>query len=211
MKKINSTRDIKVDSIVRVYKRGYGYSKVTVIGVNEYFLSTLADGDLRENAVEGDILESYLWVENASYEFTLEVLGMFGRDLSFLFFKHTDDVAWSRSRKCLKAGVQIPLKFFPLEVGDADRNFHAKEIEFQWGTIVELSDREALLHFNGDIKKSKFLRGHFSVDGIAVDVIGRIVSHEMQDGEAYYHIDFSEMSNRERNKILDYVFSVYRE
>jgi hypothetical protein len=211
MKKINSTRDIKVNSILRVYKRGYGYSKVTVIGVNDYFLSALADGDLRENAVEGDIFESYLWVENASYEFMLEVLGMFGRDLSFMFFKHTDDIAWSRSRKCLTAGVQIPLKFFPLEVGNSDRSFNSKEIEFLWGTIVELSDREALLQFDGDIKENKFLKGHFSIDDIAVDIIGRIVSYKMQDGKTYYHIDFSEMSDRERGKILDYVFSVYRE
>jgi c-di-GMP-binding flagellar brake protein YcgR len=212
MKKINSTRDIKVNSILRIHKGGYGYSKITVCDVNDYFLAALADRDLIENVVEGDICESYLWVENeASYEFTLEVLGMFGRDLSFIFFKHTADIVWSRSRKCLKADVQIPLKFFPLEVGNPRKNFNSKEITILRGTIVELSDREALLQFNGDMKESTFLRGHFSVDTISVDIVGRIVLSKMQDGERYYQIEFSGMSDRERDKILDYVFSVYKE
>ena len=212
MIKINSTRDIKENSVLRIYKRGYGYSKITVFDVNDYFLAALADRDLIENVVEGDICKSYLWVENeASYEFTLEVLGMFGRDVSFIFFKHTDDILWSRSRKCLKADVRIPLNFFPLEVGNTGRNFNSKEITILRGTIVELSDREALLQFNGDMKESTFLKGHFSVDNISVDLIGRIVFSRVQDGERYYQIEFSGMSDRERDRILDYVFSVYRE
>ena len=82
---------IPPQSLLRVYKKGFGYGKMTVIDVNEYYLAALADNDFFNAVSDGDKLQAYLWVEDvASYEFEFDIIGRIDTRHKILFFRHTD-------------------------------------------------------------------------------------------------------------------------
>ncbi|MFC1670381.1 hypothetical protein ACFL20_08300 [Spirochaetota bacterium] len=217
MKKLESTKAIPINSILRVYKESYGYSKVKIIDINEYFFGAYCDKDFSLSVNDGDIIEAYLWVENiASYEFSLEVIGRLklsenSNDVpQVLFFRHTDNISWSKDRKCLKAKVNMPIKFFTFNTGEESKSISTEEVSYQYGNIIELSDREALIRESSKPPGNKFLKAHLIIDGKDIELVGRVKPVE-KDGETLYDVSFFRMSEEDRGRLLDYVFSVYRE
>ncbi len=211
MKKLHSTLDIKMNSILRIYKKGFGYARLIVTDVTEHFFSVSGDDDFVAHVGQGDVVEAYYWVEHsASYEFTLEVLGKFEKELKLVFFKHTDALTWSEERKCLTAEVSIPFKFFTFSVDESAKVFSSKNVDPHEGAIVSLSDREALVRYDGVIEKNTFMRGHILVRGDDLAITGKPVPVP-EAGQGVYRIEFSGMSEKERNRILDYIFTIYRE
>jgi hypothetical protein len=211
MKRIKSTRDLKVNDVLRVYKKGFGYSKLTVIDVHPEFISARAERDFVENVRQGDILESYFWSNRmSSYDFQLQVLGLFSIDLQIVFFKHTGKISWSRERKCLEAKVNIPFSFFIFDVDDIDSVFSSTDVKIKKGKIVRLGDREALFQYRGSLKNGAFIKGHLNVHDEKMDVIGKIDYAEGFDNFTHL-LNYTGMADRDREKILDYVFTIYRE
>ncbi len=211
MKKIRTTKDLKLNSVVRVYKKGYGYSKIIVIDNTEHFLSVSANNEFINHVDKGDTVEAYYWVEhNASYEFPLEVLGKFEIDLKLLFFKHTDNVTWSEERKCLTAEVDIPFSFFTFSVDDTAKVFSTRDVEFLRGRIVTLGDREAVIAYSGSVDEDAFVKGHICLEGGDIPVMGKLVP--LGNGSSgRYMIEFTGMNEKERDQLLDYIFTIYRE
>ena len=41
--KIRSTKDLRVNSVLRVYKKGFGYSKIHIIDNSDYYLAAGAE------------------------------------------------------------------------------------------------------------------------------------------------------------------------
>lgn len=211
MKKIESTKTLKGGSLLRVYKKGYGYARLDILVVHDYFLAALACSEFMKNAREGDLLEAYLWQEGeASYEFPLKVIGSIREGTPILFFSHTDRITRSDERKCIQARVNLPLKFFTFKAG-SEKRVNSREIEFLFGTIVELSDREALMEYQGSLEMNAFVRGHIALEGGDMEITGKILHKPGISREGHYFIGFTGMSERERNLILEYVFSAYRE
>jgi len=211
MKKLKSTRDLRVNDVIRVYRKGFGYATLSVIDVHEEFLSAKAGRDLIESARQGDVLDAYYWSErNSSYEFSLEVLGVFSIDLNIIFFRHTGKIAWSRERKCLQADVDMPFSFFFFDVGDSQRVFTSKKVKLKNGKIFRLSDREAHFRYRGSLDRGTFVKGRLSLGGEDIDVVGRIECSREANGNNCV-IRFSGMAGKERERILDYIFTTYRE
>jgi hypothetical protein len=212
MKKIKSTKDIIVNSTLRVYKKGFGYSKLTVFDVSAYYIAANADKDFLENTANDDIIEAYLWVEHdASYEFPLQVIGKFSIDLKIIFFKHTDTIKFNKERKCLMAKVNLPFNFFFFDIGKTIKGFSSSAVKIHIGTIIEISDREAIIKYAGNIEKDSYIKGHISIEGNDIDIIGKAVPAASSSDYGNYKIEFSGMNEKDRNRILDYVFNVYRE
>jgi len=84
--KLETTKKIIIGSTVRVYRKGFGYSKLTIVENNEHYLAATAEETFFHLVQEGDIVEAYLWVHDvASYEFYLQLIGkiVIGPEFSF--------------------------------------------------------------------------------------------------------------------------------
>ncbi|HNR89109.1 MAG TPA: hypothetical protein PKM65_12280 [Spirochaetota bacterium] len=210
MKKILSTHDLKPGTVLRVYKKGFGYAILRVIEAHELYLAAFAPDDFISRAVPGDRLKAYLWIEESgTYEFPLVVNGSISRQHAILFCGHTDRIKRGDAPKCLTARLSAPLRFFVLDA-NSSKGFTTKRIVVHTGALVELSDRSALLRYDGDLSDGTLIKGHLRSGSHTVDILGR-VTRSATRGARRYRIDISAMNERERNAVLDYVFSVYRE
>jgi hypothetical protein len=208
MKQLSSTQQIPEKSLLRAYRKGFGYSKLEVVINSRFFLGALANEDFFSNVADGDSLETYLWVENvASYNFTLTVIGKLSRGANIIFFEHTDRIERSEKRKCLKAKVDLPVKFFLFSSRRIVKSFTSEEIIYHKGNIMEMSDREIILQSGEELPPENFLYGHIPVNGENIEIIGK---YESLGGGAYL-IPLTGISEKDRMRLLDYIFSIYRE
>lgn len=210
MKKLETTRKIIIGSTIRVYKKGFGYSKFDVIENNDYYIAAMASDDFFASVGAGDALEAYLWVEDvASYEFKLEIIGKIVSGPPIIFFNHNRAITRSEQRKCLTAQVGIPIKFFTFDPGNPTRGVTTEQIVFHTGTIILLADREATIKSDDDINGSRFLKGTITLDGETIELVGMIDC--LNDKKNMYNIIFTGMHEKVRNRILDHIFTIYRE
>ncbi|MBP7734944.1 MAG: hypothetical protein KA369_03115 [Spirochaetes bacterium] len=210
MKKLESTRKIINGSDIRIYKKGFGYSKITVIDSTDYYLAAMADDDLYRAIREGDRVDSYLWVEDvASYEFELAYIGKITSGPPIIFFGHTDAITRSPDRKCLTATVKIPFKFFMFDPGDTKKGITSEHIVYHEGTVVLLSDREATIQTKEKIGGSRFLKGQVAIQGQVIELVGMV--DELNESKGIYNVLFAGMHEKERKAILEFIFATYRE
>lgn len=207
--KIRSTKDLRVNSVLRVYKKGFGYSKIHIIDNSDYYLAAGAEKEFIDVLRDGDVLDAYYWTEHeSSYEFPLRVLGHFRIDLKIAFFEHTDKISWKKERRCLTAHVREPFSFFTFHIGDTPRTFESRDVTLRQGTLVELNDREALLHYEESMDEGDFLKGHISVGDGDIDILARIHT-ATTSGD--YRLEFIGLGDKDRCRLLDHVLSLYRE
>lgn len=210
MKKLETTRKIIPGSVIRVYRKGFGYTTLTIIDNNDYYLSALSGEDFFNFCRENSTVEAYLWVEDvASYQFTLTVIGKIAPGPRVLFFGHTDKITRSPERKCLTATVNIPMQFFTFDPDDNGRGISTKQITSHAGSVILLSDREATLRTDTDLSGEKFLKGTIRIKDEIIELMGKITSDAYEKNT--YSILFTGMHDRVRNHILEYIFSIYRE
>jgi hypothetical protein len=210
MKKLGTTKKITHGSMLRMYLKGFGYATLTVIGKSEYYLAGLTGDEFFNSAHEGDQVEGYLWVEVvASYEFSLTIIGKISMGPRILFFSHTDRILRSAERKCLTAQVDIPLEFFPFDPGDPHKGISTEKIVYHTGRVILLTDREATIRSDDDIIGARFLKGNIRLEGDFIELVGMVDT--VNESKKIYNLIFSGMHDKERNRILDYVFSHYRE
>lgn len=209
MKKIKSTKNLMHGSIIRVYKKGFGYDKIKIVDVSDYFFAGISGYDFFSSAAYSDKIEAYYWLEDeASYEFRTEVIGKIQK-YSIVIFDHTDEVEKNIGKKCLMASVQIPVTFFMFDTVKKPAPFSSEKIRYDYGTIVSLSDRNAILKSDKELPENIYIYGHIILDGTGIEIIGK--SARSKNDPYLYEIEFRGMGDKERNIILDYVFGVYRE
>ena len=212
MKELGTTRNLKEGCVLRAYRRGFGYARLTVVAVNDHFLAALSPEDLFLRVAEKDTLEAYFWQEGAfSFEFTLAVAGKAETSGFILIFSHTGDIRKREGRRCLRARIGIPIKYYPLSVNRQERRFYREDITFRRGTVVELTDREAVFTTPEELVPATLVRGHMPVGKSDLEFTGRITGCGALEGLNTYTIEYLGMHESERNRILDYVFTVYRE
>src|SRR5271157_2072488 len=109
MKKLESTKKIAVGSILRIYKKGFGYTKLTLVDNGDYYFAGLVSDDFFKSADDGDFIEAYHWIEGvASHEFNSQIIGRITIGPRLLFLRHTEEIRHSSERKCLTAIVDMP-------------------------------------------------------------------------------------------------------
>lgn len=211
MKKISSTIELNENEVLRVYKRGFGYAVLRIIHIDDDFFSARGDKIFVSALKKKDRLEAYLWSEKLSaYEFELEVLGTIEDDLHMVFFKHSEKMRFSRERKCLTAEVELPFSFFPFDISNSRKAFSSTAVKKNRGAVVRISDREAVIRYDGSLVTGNFIKGRLKILDEEIDIVAKI--EPMSDGEKNtYKLKFIGMPEREREKILEFVFNVYRE
>lgn len=210
MKRLDTTTQLPLDSVLRVYKRGYGYSKLTVVATHDLFLAAQSQEDFISSVAVGDTVEAYLWVEDvASFEFDLEVIGTIPEDPRIIFFRNTSDITKERERRCIGAPTQLPIRYFIFTPGEMQKSFSSEKVVFHKGCIIWLEDREAILKTDILIHDEVFVKGHIQIDGQDTEIVGKI--SELNRDKYIYNILFAGVSELNRNRILDYIFRTYRE
>jgi hypothetical protein len=210
MKKLDTTKQLPLESVLRIYKRGYGYAKLTVVATHELFLAAQSPNEFISSVNVGDVLEAYLWVEDiASFEFELEVIGTIPSEPGIIFFRNTENIKKERERKCLGAPTRLPIKYFTFTPGEMHKSFSSEKVVFHEGCIVWLEDREAIIRTDAHINEEVFVKGHIQIDGRDTEIVGR--ASVLNYDKFIYNILFTGISEIDRNRILDYIFSAYRE
>jgi len=210
MKKLENTKNIHIGSLIRAYKKGFGYGRLTVIDNGDRYLGALCEGDFFKAVSEGDKIEMYLWVEEvASYEFTMDLIGRIITDPKVLFFSHTDRIERSEERRCLSATVDIPLKFFIFNPVEKEKGVHSEEVVFHNGKLVLLEDRAAALKCVTALKEGSYMKGHVTLGETGIEFVGKIIS--LNPDRQIYMVEFTGMHEKDRNTILEFIFSTYRE
>ncbi|NMB65646.1 MAG: hypothetical protein GYA16_12345 [Spirochaetes bacterium] len=205
MKKITRTNDIKTNTPIRVYKKGYGYTLLTLIENNDLFLICKSPEDFFTYIPENETVECYIWpYPDGSYDFTTTVLGKISSPFPIILLKHTDSVVYNPTRQCLRAKVKIPFTFFTFSI-NTTKSFSSEDIQWHQGTILELTDREALL--NTEITPEHFVKGHLHLGTKDIDITGKVTGIN----STHYDISFVGLDDTDRIAILDYIFTVYRE
>ena len=210
MKNLASTKKIPVNTILRVYKKGFGYARLEVIENNDRYFAVLCRNELIENVSDGDILESYFWIEeDASYDFNVIVIGKITIGHKILFFNHTDDIKRTIGRKCIGLESDIFVKFFVFSRGDENKALSTEDVVFHNGKLLWLEDREAVIKSEDKIDENGFLKSNIKLGRHEIEVIGSI--DLLNPDKNIYNITFTGMNDRDRNHILDYIFTFYRE
>ncbi|OHD63910.1 MAG: hypothetical protein A2176_09085 [Spirochaetes bacterium RBG_13_51_14] len=62
---------------------------------------------------------------------------------------------------------------------------------------------------DADISDSKFLRGHITINNETIEFVGLV--EPVDSSKMIYTVLFGGMHDKERNRILEYIFSIYRE
>lgn len=210
MKRLESTKQIPIGSQLRIYKKGYGYAILNVTATSDYFLAALSDAEFMMTVQDGDALEAYLWIQEvASYEFRLEVIGKISSEPHILFFRNTDAITKSRERKCLGAQTRLPIEFFIIKTGDLHKGFSSEKVVFHSGHLIWIEDREAIIKSSVSLEEGIFLRGHVTLDGMDTEIVGKISA--INRDKNIYNIMFTGENEDHRNRVLDYIFKIYRE
>lgn len=205
MKKITKTNDIKTNTPIRVYKKGYGYALLTLIENNDLFLICKAPEDFYTYIKENESVECYIWpYPDGSYDFSTIILGKIAQPFTILLLQHTDAITYNPSRQCLRAKVNLPFTFFTFSI-NTTKSFSSEDIKWNEGTIVELTDREAVLQTS--IPLEHFVKGHLSLGTKDIDITGKVTGIN----STHYDISFVGLDDTDRITILDYIFTVYRE
>ncbi len=205
MKNISKTNDIKTNTPIRVYKKGFGYALLTLIENNDLFLICKSPDDFFSYIPENETIECYIWpYPDGSYDFTTTVLGKISSPFPIILLKHTDSIVHNPSRQCLRAKVNIPFTFFTFSI-NTTKSFSTEDIQWHTGTIVELTDREALLQTS--MKPEHFVKGHLLLGSKDIDITGKVTGSNSSN----YEISFVGLDDSDRIAILDYIFTVYRE
>ncbi len=207
VKKMETTLQIPEGMVVRVYRKGFGYSIITVLGNNQHFLAALCDEDFFTSTGDGETVDAYLWQEGvASYEFPLVVIGRTTRGTRILLFSHTERIASSVNRKCLMAKVDIPAVFFISPLNPDGQIFSSEKLTHRSGVVVMMSDREIILQYDAEMPRGELFYGKINIDE-EIELIG-VVEGKVEAG---YSILLSGIPERTRQLLLDYVFRFYRE
>lgn len=210
MKNLISTKKIPINTILRVYKKGFGYARLEVIENNDRYFSVISQNELIENISDGDVLEAYFWIEeDASYDFNVILIGKITIGHKILFFNHTDDIRGTIGRKCIGLESDIILKFFVFNRGNERKAMSTEEVVFHNGKLVWLEDREAVIKSEDKIDENGFLKANIMLGKHEIEVIGSI--DLLNPDKNIYNITFTGMSDKDRNYILDYIFTFYRE
>jgi hypothetical protein len=207
MKKINSTRKISEGTVLRLYKKGFGYCRTEILENCEDFIALKVSVDFIKAVNDTDKIEVYIGFDDENiFEFESEVIGKIFREPWIIFISHSDDIVILNKMKCLKAKTDLPVKFFLIDT-HGKKNFHTDKINLLDGIVLELSDREALLSTIAEITPGVFIRGHL-IGGTEIEILGKVLSSA---GDNLFNISFESAGDKERNMILDYVMNIYRE
>lgn len=210
MKTMRTTKKLQADTILRIYKKGFGYARLTVAYVTDDFLAALCEEEILGNIQAGDTIEAYVWLENdASYEFILQVTGSISIGKKMLIFSHADEIRRSDERKCLGLRCEISFNYYPFNRGQEEKTFSSQDVRFRQGTILYLEDREAIVDVPDQLPADGFIRAHVRLGDHEVEIVGYV--EPLQNEAHQYTLTYTGMHEKERNKILDYIFRFYRE
>lgn len=206
MKKITSTHDIPEGASLRTYLPGFGYSILRVIDITDQFIGALAEDDFYQAASDGATLQCYYGTEyEKSYEFSLKIIGRLTRGKKILFLQHSKEILRNNMRKCLSAEVTLPFRHF---LFNSDNDKKNENLLFHEGVITSLSDRDITFTSTAPAKNMTFVFGHLDIPGHRLELVGKITS--TAPGPSL-RASLKGMNEKERELLLNYIFSIYRE
>ncbi len=203
MKKTNDTFNLKAGTILRFYKKNFGYGILNIIHNNEHFITTLTQKDIFKYLSINDILKIYLWTENkGAHEWECKIIGKI-EDGGFIILNHSKKIDWHNNRKCLILNSNLTIKFFIYNIHQKDaKHFFSTETEMKEGKIIKISDSEAVLKYEYKLEQNSILKGHLKIKGQDTDLIGSVSDYNPTKNT--YKISLLGTKEKERKKERKY-------
>ena len=200
---ILNTETIKVGNLLRFRTDAYGYGLFSLEENTRRFMLVKAETEAIPVFRQGDTLDIYLNSEKkGSYTWQSRVLGNIKDDEGELIaLSHCPDAKWSTERVCIRTHAHIPFVFFAFNPSDEGKVFQSCAPDFQKATVLEMTDREAILETDKKIDGSIF-RGHLQLGDKSIDVAGK-ATEESYDR---YRLQILGLENRDRKLLLEYIY-----
>lgn len=200
---ILNTEDIKAGNLLRFRTDAYGYGLFSLEENLKRFMLVKAEMESSPVFEQGDSLDIYLSSEKkGSYSWQSRVLGKIKDPQGELIaLAHCPDAKWSTERICIRTHAHIPFVFFAFNPSDESRMFESSAPDFQKATVLEMTDREAILETGKKIDGSIF-RGHLQLGNRSIDVAGKAT----EESHDRYRLQILSLENRDRKVLLEYIY-----
>jgi c-di-GMP-binding flagellar brake protein YcgR len=233
-KLLKSSQDIGINQGIRIKHNKGGYFLTHVIENTENFLVLMIPSERGFSFKQGDELDLYLWRENdQGYEFKTVLLGIVKEPVGLLLLKHVSELKTIAQPVCIQKPVEIPLEFFLIPVLNHEKIFEAVEISHFKGIISRLGDREFAFSINAsskmkniskNLEANALIKGQFKIPSLhkkrilEIDFVARIIKIQpmaadtrtrgSKDKLQIFESQFTNISDRSRNHILHYIYSI---
>jgi hypothetical protein len=91
--------------------------------------------------------------------------------------------------------------FFSFNPSDEGKMFQSTAPSFQQATILEMTDREAVLETSGKAE-GKIFRGHIKIGDKTIDLAGKAT----EEASGKYRLQILSLENRDRKMLLNYIY-----
>jgi hypothetical protein len=198
-----NTETIKVGNLIRFRTDAYGYGLFSLAENLRRFMLVKAETETHPHFQAGDNLDIYLNSEKkGSYSWKSRVLGTIkDNEGELIAISHCPDAKWSTERVCIRTHAHIPFVFFAFNPSDESKLFESSAPDFQKATVLEMTDREALLETEKKINGSIF-KGHLQLGDKSIDVAGKAT----EESNDRYRLQILSLENRDRRLLLDYIY-----
>lgn len=198
-----NTQDIKPGNLLRFSSNDFGYGLFSIVENLPRFILVKHEARIPSGLNDGEnLIISLCTGKKGSYEWESRILGRIkdGNE-ELLALSHCSDVAWREDRGCISIHAHLPFVFFAFNPSDESRLFEASSPHIQHATILEMTDREAILKTETKAEGSIF-KGHLQLGNMTIDVAGKAV----EEDQDRYRLQILSLEERDRKLLLDYIY-----
>lgn len=213
---LRSTRNVNVQQRLKIVLPGVGGFQSQVVEVlRKYLAIAYPQGKVPAGFNwTGQKINVYFWrADDAGYSFATKVIEDFsGKKFPILHIGHSDAITRKQKRRSVRVKVSAQANIFPLknlefanEIYESGRGLRSK--------IVDVSEDGAALVVGGKGKVGMPLKMQFTLNDtdIVMNGVVRGVSFNQKKNQSTLHIQASSVSNRMKNRILQYVYNIFKE
>ena len=201
-RKLNTTT-IKAGTFLRFERKGFIYGLFTIVENLDRFILLRPESEISPPLEEGENLEMSLCSGKAgAYLWKCSVLGrIHDSEGSLIAVSHCSEAEWRPDKGCITTHAHLPFVFFSFNPSDEGKMFQSTAPSFQQATILEMTDREAVLETSGKAE-GKIFRGHIKIGDKTIDLAGKAT----EEASGKYRLQILSLENRDRKMLLNYIY-----
>ncbi|WMJ81351.1 flagellar brake domain-containing protein [Clostridium sp. MB40-C1] len=200
-------------------------SKVEVIYNDEAYLCDIQD--TKDNCIaisipmkereylplnKGERIDVYYYDDKCIYEFTTTVVGRERKNIPLVWILSPERYKKIQRRKFVRISLLLDVKYAVVKEGVSLSKDYLSELKFSKAIALDLSGGGMKLKTKEELKAGEHLIIAISLDGKGMMVRGKVIRASKDDlKENINGVKFEQMSLREQDRIIQYVFKIMRE
>ena len=198
-----STISLKPGTLLRFERTGFVYGLFSIAENLERFILLKPESEIFPPLEEGEHLGMSLCSgKDGAFEWECTVLGRISeKGGSLVAVSHCSDALWRPGKGCITTHAHLPFTFFAFNPSDDSKIFESATPHFLQATILEMTDREAVLETSMKAA-GKIFRGHIQIGDRTIDLAGKAT----EEGLDRYRLQILSLEDRDRKLLLNYIY-----